>query len=49
MTAASRLLRETNQSVIEIALSVGYATHSHFTQLFRRHVGQTPTQRRDSR
>ncbi len=49
MTEACRLLRETDQSVIQIALSVGYSTHSHFTQVFRRHVGQTPTQYRDSR
>jgi AraC family transcriptional regulator len=46
MAAACRLLRETDQSVIQVALSVGYATQGHFTQMFRRQVGQTPTQYR---
>lgn len=43
MDRARILLRETSQSILEIALAVGYASHSHFTQAFRRTLGVTPT------
>lgn len=39
---ASRLLRETDTKIIDIALSIGYADHAHFTRAFRRISGATP-------
>jgi len=41
-----KLLRETNRSVIEIGLDVGYTSPSHFAQIFRREVGISPTEYR---
>jgi AraC family transcriptional regulator len=49
MTEAKRLLRETKQSVIEIALEVGYANPSHFARLFRRETGFPPSDYRRQR
>ena len=43
---ARRLLRETNKSVIEIGLDVGYTSPSHFAQIFRREVGISPSEYR---
>jgi len=45
---ASRLLRETDQSVAEIAHACGYADHSAFTRQFRATVGTTPRAYRDA-
>ena len=44
VAAASRLLRETDQSVAEIALACGFYDHSAFTRTFRAMTGVTPTQ-----
>jgi len=41
---AQQLVRETSRSLIEIALEVGYASPSHFAQVFRRVVGVAPTE-----
>lgn len=43
MEQARRLLRETRRTVLDIGLEVGYASPSHFTQVFRREVGVLPT------
>jgi AraC family transcriptional regulator len=43
---ARRLLRETNRSIIEIGLDVGYSSPSHFAQIFRREVGISPNEYR---
>lgn len=43
IAAASRLLRETNQSVAAIAVSCGFYDHSAFTRTFRTMTGVTPT------
>jgi AraC family transcriptional regulator len=43
---ARRLLRETNRSIIEIGLDVGYTSPSHFAQIFRREVGISPSEYR---
>jgi AraC-like DNA-binding protein len=43
IAAASRLLRETDQSVAEIALACGFYDHSAFTRAFRAVTGVTPT------
>ena len=37
------LLASSDLSVAEIAHAVGFSSQSHFTQIFRRHVGVTPT------
>lgn len=49
LDAARRLLRETDRSIIEIALDVGYRTPSRFAQLFRRETGLTPSEYRRRR
>ena len=41
---AKRLLLHTNQTVSEIALSVGYQDPSYFTKVFKKMEGRTPTQ-----
>jgi AraC-like DNA-binding protein len=40
---AEALLRETDRSVTEIALELGYTEHANFTRAFRRALGCTPT------
>jgi AraC family transcriptional regulator len=49
MDEAKRQLRETKKSVVEIALAVGYATPSHFAQLFRRETSLSPSDYRRQR
>ncbi|PDT49886.1 AraC family transcriptional regulator [Sinorhizobium fredii] len=39
---AQRLLKETDTSIIEIAMAVGYSSPSHFAQIFRREAGVSP-------
>jgi AraC-like DNA-binding protein len=39
---AQEMLAETNMSVVDIALSVGFQTQSHFTTVFKRFAGQPP-------
>lgn len=41
---AQQMLRETGNSLVQIALSVGFQTQAHFTTVFRRFVGDTPYQ-----
>ena len=43
---ARQLLCETDKSMIEIALEIGYSSPSHFAQIFRREVGITPSEYR---
>lgn len=49
MNEGRRLLRETNLSVVQIALEVGYTNPSHFAQIFRRETGLTPSDYRRQR
>jgi AraC family transcriptional regulator len=42
MAKARQLLRETDRSVISIALDLGYSSPSHFAGVFKRQVGVTP-------
>jgi len=49
MDAARRLLRESKQSVVTVALDVGYTNPSHFAQLFRRETGLSPSDYRRQR
>lgn len=46
MDSACRLLLESQLSIIEIALEVGYNSPSHFAQVFKRHCGTTPREYR---
>lgn len=48
IAAASRLLRDTDRTIAEIALECGFSDHSAFTRAFRAVVGVTPTQFRGS-
>lgn len=41
---AQKMLVETRDSLVEIALGVGFQTQAHFTTVFRRFVGDTPYQ-----
>lgn len=43
MSRARQLLLETDRSIIDIGLEVGYCSPSHFSQVFRREVGVTPS------
>ncbi len=46
---AQEMLAETGMSLVEIALSVGFQTQSHFTSVFNRYAGQPPRAWRLSR
>lgn len=39
---AQEMLIVAGKSVVDVALSVGFQTQSHFTTTFARYVGQTP-------
>ena len=41
--ASKDLLRETERTILSVALAVGFSTHSAFTKAFRRYEGQTPS------
>ena len=43
LAAASRLLRETDQPVADVAVACGFYDHSAFTRAFRSATGMTPT------
>lgn len=43
VAAAAALLRDTNQTVAEIAIACGFCDHSAFTRAFKSSVGITPT------
>jgi AraC family transcriptional regulator len=50
MQVALERLRETAIDLTDLALELGYSSHSHFTCIFRRHLGITPSQvRADAR
>jgi len=49
LTAAARLLTETDRSIADIAVTCGFYDHSAFTRAFRAVTGRTPTQLRMSR
>ncbi|KAF0235494.1 MAG: melR, partial [bacterium] len=44
---AKRLLIETDESMVNISLAVGYSSQSHFTKVFRTFTGLTPTKYRE--
>jgi AraC family transcriptional regulator len=49
MKEARRRLRETKQSVVAVALDMGFSSPSHFAQVFRREAGMTPSEYRRQR
>ena len=49
MEEAKRLLRETDMSMKEICLSVGYSDPNYFSRNFKKYAGITPTEARDQR
>ena len=46
---AQQMLVATGMSLVDVALSVGFQTQSHFTSVFKRYTGQPPRAWRDSR
>jgi len=46
---AQEMLAGTGMSLVDIALSVGFQTQSHFTSVFKRYAGQPPRAWRESR
>jgi AraC family transcriptional regulator len=44
---ARRLLRDTDRSILQISLDVGYGSPSHFAQVFKKQVGVNPSEYRD--
>jgi AraC family transcriptional regulator len=40
---AKALLAKPSHSILDIALASGFRTHQHFSRIFRRHVGVTPS------
>ncbi|EES74953.1 MULTISPECIES: AraC family transcriptional regulator [Paenibacillus] len=47
LARAAAYLRETNQSVLEIALGCGFESASSFNAAFKKHFGRTPTEMRE--
>ncbi|MBT2767642.1 helix-turn-helix transcriptional regulator [Stenotrophomonas sp. ISL-67] len=48
METARQLLLGSDSSILSIALDVGYNNPSHFTHVFKRHVGVTPREYREN-
>ena len=46
LNEARRRLRETKQSVVAIAIDLGFSSPSHFAQVFRRETRMTPSEYR---
>jgi AraC family transcriptional regulator len=44
METALERLRDGGTDLTDLALELGYSSHSHFTNMFRRHLGVTPSQ-----
>lgn len=42
IVCASNLIRETDRTLADIALAMGFSDQSHFTRLFARHIGEAP-------
>lgn len=46
MEEAQRLLRDTNENIVEIAMLVGYSNSSKFSAAFKKHTGILPKEYR---
>ena len=42
VTQAKRLLKETDKTITEIALDVGFSDSGYFSRVFRKEVGMSP-------
>jgi AraC family transcriptional regulator len=49
MQATAAMLRDTDKSILEVALSCGFSSASHFAATFRRHFAQSPSEYRATR
>lgn len=49
ITRAKELLLDPGRSLTDIGLSLGFSSHSHFTDTFRKITGLTPSQFRKDR
>ncbi|MFC4779265.1 helix-turn-helix domain-containing protein [Paenibacillus sp. GCM10023252] len=49
MEEACRLLEQSDRSIMDISLDLGFATSQHFATVFRRKMGRTPTEWRRER
>ena len=43
LSRAKRLMRDRSLTLLEIALESGFASHAHFTHVFRPHFGRAPS------
>ncbi|MGI9242244.1 MAG: helix-turn-helix domain-containing protein [Verrucomicrobiales bacterium] len=43
---ACRLLKETDQTIVDIALACGFHDHAHFSRCFKKHMGKPPSEYR---
>jgi AraC family transcriptional regulator len=43
ISRAQRLLRDPSQTIVDVALRVGFSSQPHFTDAFRRAIGETPS------
>jgi AraC-like DNA-binding protein len=48
LRVALERLRHRGTDITDLALELGYCSHSHFTNVFRRHLGITPSQYRQT-
>ena len=48
LRAALERMHNRGVDLVEIALDLGFSSHSHFTETFRRHFGATPSLIRES-
>lgn len=48
ITSAKRMLLQTNQKIVDIATDVGFSDYRYFSRVFRKYVGQTPSEFKSS-
>ncbi len=49
LARAQRLLQQTSQSILQVALACGFTSGSHFSNAYRAHFGRTPRDERSQR
>ena len=48
ITQAKVLLKNSNMPIVEVSIAVGFENQSYFSKVFKKHLGMTPKQFRDS-